>query len=59
MNKKIDLILWNPPYVPTPTEEVIIPTNKILLNKNIEAAWAGGIKGREVIDRFIKRIPVL
>ena len=47
---KIDVLIFNPPYVPTESEEVF--------GNGIEAAWAGGIDGREVIDRFIPFLPV-
>ena len=43
--EKFDLIIFNPPYVPS--EE-----------KDMQArAWAGGIIGRETIDRFIVDAP--
>jgi release factor glutamine methyltransferase len=47
----IDLVVFNPPYVLTPSEEVG--------SKDISASWAGGINGREVIDKFIKQSKTL
>lgn len=47
----VDLLVFNPPYVPTPEEEV--------QRGGIAAAWAGGWKGRQVIDRLLPQIPQL
>ena len=44
----IDIALFNPPYVPSTTEEVY--------EGGITAAWAGGHKGRVVTDIFLSQV---
>lgn len=44
-----DIIVFNPPYVPTDKEEL----ERAQLNRDVSASWAGGKDGREVIDRFL------
>ncbi|CAL5228506.1 g11655 [Coccomyxa viridis] len=45
---KVDLLIFNPPYVPTPDEE--------LSRTDIARAWAGGNRGRVIIDRFLPQV---
>ncbi|XDC50022.1 hypothetical protein R6Z07M_001204 [Ovis aries] len=51
LKESVDLLVFNPPYVVTPPEEVG--------SHGIQAAWAGGRNGREVIDRFLPVAPDL
>jgi release factor glutamine methyltransferase len=51
LHNSVDIILFNPPYVPTPDEEVG--------SNGIEASWAGGTDGRQVIDQALPQIASL
>jgi release factor glutamine methyltransferase len=41
--EKFDLIIFNPPYLPGETGKDYL----------VEAAWIGGKKGREILDKFL------
>jgi len=45
---KFDLIIFNAPYLPSEAYEA---------ESWIGRSWAGGINGREVVDRFITQVP--
>ncbi|GIL91019.1 hypothetical protein Vretimale_9467 [Volvox reticuliferus] len=47
----VDVMVFNPPYVPTPDEEV--------KRGGIASAWAGGYRGRRVIDQVLPLLPEL
>ena len=43
-----DILVFNPPYVPTPASE--------LLGDGISRSWAGGEKGREILDQLLPNV---
>ncbi len=47
-DKKFDVILFNTPYLPTDSEDII--------NDDLNYAFDGGLDGRKVIDRFINEV---
>lgn len=54
----VDLLIFNPPYVPTPDEDVWCSGGGGG-GGALSAAWAGGEDGRAVIDRVLPLLPVL
>ena len=52
---KVDLMVVNPPYVPTDDEEV----GSRFRDAGLSQAWSGGQDGRRVIDRFLNQCPDL
>ena len=47
-DKKFDVILFNTPYLPTDSDDII--------NDDLNYAFDGGLDGRKVIDRFINEV---
>eukprot|EP00320_Phaeocystis_rex_P000018 CAMPEP_0119080400 /NCGR_PEP_ID=MMETSP1178-20130426/111790_1 /TAXON_ID=33656 /ORGANISM="unid sp, Strain CCMP2000" /LENGTH=230 /DNA_ID=CAMNT_0007062995 /DNA_START=172 /DNA_END=864 /DNA_ORIENTATION=+ len=48
----IDVLVFNPPYVPTSVEELRHAVEAV----DISAAWAGGPRGRLVLDRLLPQL---
>lgn len=54
---KIDILLFNPPYVPTSMEEYIQSIDRKSNEHDIlSQAWAGGPIGRCVLDRLMPQV---
>ena len=49
-----DVIVFNPPYVPTPRQELNLAQRR----RDVSASWAGGEDGRELTIRAIQEIGV-
>lgn len=54
LQRKIDLLIFNPPYVPTIGEEVYGAQSMA----NIAGAWAGGTDGMQVTDVLLDDLDV-
>lgn len=52
-----DLIVFNPPYVPS-CESIPMNILRVPERDIIDAAWAGGAKGRYWIDLLLPKLPV-
>jgi len=64
----VDILIFNPPYVPTPSSEVVDPDEKKGGGEEaardssigmLSAAWAGGSRGREVLDKLLPVVPTV
>jgi release factor glutamine methyltransferase len=53
IKNKIDILLFNPPYVPSDHKNI-----GTSLVHGIDAAWAGGERGRQVLDRMLPYLHV-
>lgn len=50
LSESVDILVFNPPYVPT---EEIETERDFISSGDINLAWAGGDKGRKLTDRFL------
>lgn len=48
LSNQVDLLIFNPPYVPTDIAEINTGASN-----QIQLSWAGGESGRQIIDRFL------
>lgn len=54
LRHQVDIVLFNPPYVPTEYEEAQMAQQA----GSISGAWAGGYDGMQVTDTFLEIIEV-
>lgn len=57
LDGKVDLLIFNPPYVPTESEE--LEQARVRSSNQIPLSWAGGQDGRVIIDQFLNQVPRL
>ena len=55
MAGKVDVLVFNPPYVVTDHDELC----RAVRERDLAAAWAGGVDGTEVLNRLLPRLPEL
>ncbi|KAJ7494777.1 S-adenosyl-L-methionine-dependent methyltransferase [Mycena galericulata] len=55
LHKSVDIILFNPPYVPTIHGEAFGAQN----DRDIGGSWAGGQDGMQITDRFFPQVDEL
>jgi len=55
LQSRVDVILFNPPYVPTVPDEASTSQTE----RDIGGAWAGGANGTQVTDFFIPQVAEL
>ncbi len=54
LRHSVDVLLFNPPYVPTITEEALDAQD----NRDIQGSWAGGQAGMQVTNSFLETVHV-
>jgi release factor glutamine methyltransferase len=54
LKHSVDIVLFNPPYVPTVDDEALDAQTL----RGIEGSWAGGRAGMAVTDLFLERVEV-
>jgi release factor glutamine methyltransferase len=54
LKNSIDVLLFNPPYVPTEQDEV----DHAQSTADIQGSWAGGTDGMQVTDVLLRELPV-
>lgn len=54
LRHSVDVLMFNPPYVPTPEEEAELGQDSM----DITGSWAGGKDGMQVTEKLLQIVPV-
>lgn len=54
--KTVDVLIFNPPYVVTPEDEINKIDKNVIANNLINKSWAGGHDGRQIMNKVFEKL---